>query len=508
MIETLLAGLDAALRIDTFVWIAGGLLLGMLMGSLPGFTTSMGMSVLVPISFLVGDPLIGIPFLIGVYKGGIYGGSVPAILISMPGTGASIATVFDGHGLTKKGQPRKALEMGLFASAISDTFSDIFTLVMIIPVAAIVLGFGPPEIAAVMFLSLVIIAVTSTGPVLKGLLMLCLGVWFGFIGADPFSGMPRYTFGTQELYDGFHLIPMLIGLFALPEIFAAVREGDLAGSRVVRFVGDRLRWAELRRSLRTIFRSTAIGTGIGLVPGLGQPIAAMMGYIAAKNASKHPERYGKGELDGVAGAEAANNAVNGPTMVPLLTLGIPGDAVTALLLGAFMMQGLRPGPTLLETSGDIVFAILIAMVFANLLFVIIGYMTIPLFARVVTIKRSLLIPITIMLAFAGTYLARGNPFDIVTLIGFGLVGIAAREAKFDVAPMVMGFILGRELEYSFGQTLALAGSDWIRFAFTERLGMTAVVLATPVVGTLLGVRMKRFRERALAREAALRERGE
>ena len=229
----------------------------------------MGMSVLVPISFLVGDPLIGIPFLIGVYKGGIYGGSVPAILISMPGTGASIATVFDGHGLTKKGQPRKALEMGLFASAISDTVSDIFTLVMIIPVAAIVLGFGPPEIAAVMFLSLVIIAVTSTGPVLKGLLMLCLGVWFGFIGADPFSGMPRYTFGTQELYDGFHLIPMLIGLFALPEIFAAVREGDLAGSRVVRFVGDRLRWAELKRSLRTIFRSTAIGTGIGLVPGLG-----------------------------------------------------------------------------------------------------------------------------------------------------------------------------------------------------------------------------------------------
>ena len=221
----------------------------------------------------------------------------------------------------------------------------------------------------------------------------------------------------------------------------------MAGSRVVRFVGDRLRWKELKRSLRTIFRSTAIGTGIGLVPGLGQPIAAMMGYIAAKNASKHPERYGKGELDGVAGAEAANNAVNGPTMVPLLTLGIPGDAVTALLLGAFMMQGLRPGPTLLETSGDIVFAILIAMVFANLLFVIIGYFTIPLFARVVTIKRSLLIPITIMLAFAGTYLARGNPFDIVTLIGFGLVGIAAREAKFDVAPMVMGFILGRELEY-------------------------------------------------------------
>jgi len=502
MIETMLMGLDAALRVDTFVWISGGLLLGMLMGSLPGFTTTMGMSVLVPISFLVGDPLIGIPFLIGVYKGGIYGGSVPAILISMPGTGASIATVFDGHELTKKGQSRKALEMGLFASVISDLFSDIFTLVMIIPVAAIVLGFGPPEIASIMFLSLVIIAVTSTGPVIKGLIMLFLGILFGLIGADPFSGTPRYTFGTTALYDGFHLIPMLIGLFALPEIFNAVKEGDVAGSRIGHLIGERLRLAELKASLRTIGRSTVIGTSIGLVPGLGQPIAAMMGYIAAKNASKHPETFGKGELDGVAGAEAANNAVNGPTMVPLLTLGIPGDAVTALLLGAFMMQGLRPGPTLLETNGDTVFAILIAMVLANILFLIIGYLTIPLFARVVTIKRSLLIPITIMLAFAGTYLARSNPFDIVTLIGFGLVGIAAREAKFDVAPMVMGFILGRELEYSFGQTLALAGSDWVSFALTERLGMTAVVLATPVIGVVLGTRMNRFRQRALAREQA------
>jgi putative tricarboxylic transport membrane protein len=500
MLESLIAGFEVALRVDTFVWIGGGLLLGMLMGALPGFTTSMGMSVLVPISFLVGDPLIGIPFLIGVYKGGIYGGSVPAILISMPGTGASIATVFDGHELTKQGKSRKALEMSLFASAVSDFFSDVFTLVMIIPVAAIVLGFGPPEIAAVMFLSLVVIAVTATGPVIKGLIMLALGVWVGFVGADPFSAMARYTFGTSELYDGFHLIPMLIGLFALPEIFNAVKEGDMPGSRVASFVGERLRLDEFKKSIPTIIRSTVLGSGIGIVPGLGQPIAAMMGYIAAKNSSSHPETYGKGELDGVAGAEAANNAVNGPTMVPLLTLGIPGDAVTALLLGAFMMQGLRPGPTLLSSSGDIVFGILIAMVLANALFVVIGYLTIPFFARVVTIKKSLLIPVTIMLAFAGTYLARANPFDIVTLIGFGLIGIAAREAKFDVAPMVMGFILGRELEYTFGQTLALAGDNWVQFALTERLGMTAVVVATPIVGILLGRRMHRFRQRALDRE--------
>ncbi len=497
MLEALLAGFEAALRIDTFIWMSAGLLLGMLMGAMPGFTTTMGMSVLMPIAFLVGDPLIGIPFLIGVYKGGIYGGSVPAILISMPGTAASVVTVMDGHELTKKGQPRKALDIGLAASVISDFISDLLTILLIIPVAAIVLGFGPPEIAAIMFLSLVIVAVTATGPVLKGLLMLGVGFWLSFVGADPFSAMERYTFGTTELYDGFHLIPMLIGLFALPEIFNAVRSGDKQRGRVASLIGDRLSWAELKASLKTIFRSTGIGTAVGLVPGLGQTVAAMMGYIAAKNASKHPERFGKGEIDGVAAAEAANNAVNGPTMVPLLTLGIPGDNVTALLLGAFMMQGLRPGPTLFETSGAIVFAILIVMLFANIIFWVIGHYTIPLFSRVVTIKKSLLIPITIMLAFTGTYLARSNPFDLVTLIGFGVIGLAARRASFDVMPMVMGFILGRELEYSFGQTVSLAGDSLLQFAFTERLGMTAIVIATPILGTLIGIRMNRLRRQEL-----------
>ena len=497
MIEALLAGFEAALRVDTFVWMSAGLLLGMLMGAMPGFTTTMGMSVLMPIAFLVGDPLIGIPFLIGVYKGGIYGGSVPAILISMPGTAASVVTVMDGHELTKKGQARKALDMGLAASVISDFISDLLTIVLIIPVAAIVLGFGPPEIAAIMFMSLVIVAVTATGPVLKGLLMLGVGFWLSFVGADPFSAMERYTFGTTELYDGFHLIPMLIGLFALPEIFNAVRTGDRQSGRIASLVGDRLSWAELKASLRTIFRSTGIGTAVGLVPGLGQTVAAMMGYIAAKNSSKHPETFGKGDIDGVAAAEAANNAVNGPTMVPLLTLGIPGDNVTALLLGAFMMQGLRPGPTLFETSGTIVFAILIAMLFANLIFWAIGHYTIPLFSRVVTIKKSLLIPITIMLAFTGTYLARSNPFDLITLIGFGVLGLAARRASFDVMPMVMGFILGRELEYSFGQTVSLAGDNFLQFALTERLGMTAIVIATPILGTLIGLRMNRLRRQEL-----------
>ena len=216
----------------------------------------------------------------------------------------------------------------------------------------------------------------------------------------------------------------------------------------------------------------------------------MMGYSAAKNASTHPETFGEGEVEGVAAAEAANNAVNGPTLVPLLTLGIPGDNVTAILLGAFVAQGLRPGPQLFEEQGPIVFAILVAMVLANLMFIAIGYLSIPFFARIVTIKTGLLVPIVIMFAFAGAYVFRSDTTDILMLVGFGLFGLLARAGKFDVMPMVMGFILGGPLEYAFGQTVAMAGPTPFNFMFTERLGMVAVLIATPIIGYVLWKRMK------------------
>ena len=477
-----------ALRFDTISMMAVGLLAGMLVGALPGFTTLMAMAILLPISFFL-DPLVGIPFLLGIYKGGIFGGSIPAILVSMPGTGAAVATTIDGYQLTKKGQSRKALDIALLSSVIGDTASDVFTILMIFPIAVLVMQFGPPELFAVLLLSLVIIVVTSGKHPVKGLLMMFLGLWLAQIGTDPMGGVERFTFGLFELKSGVPLLPMLIGVFAIPEIVTALlRSGEVRG--FARVVGERLTAAEFRRCLPTIRRSTIIGTMIGIVPGLGQVVAAMMGYSAAKNASKHPETFGKGEIEGVAAAEAANNAVNGPTLVPLLTLGIPGDNVTAILLGAFVAQGLRPGPQLFEQQGDIVFAILIAMVFANLMFVVIGYLAVPFFSRIVTIKTSLLIPLVIMFAFAGAFVFRSDSVDLLMLVGFGAFGLLARAAKFDVMPMVMGFILGGPMEYAFGQTVAMAGNAPFTFLFTERLGMVFLLAATPVVAFLLWRRMR------------------
>jgi putative tricarboxylic transport membrane protein len=493
-------GIGLAMRLDTFVVMSVGLLLGMFVGALPGFTTLMAMAILLPLSFFV-EPLIGIPFLIGVYKGGIYGGSVPAILISMPGTGAAVATTFDGPALTRMGKARKALEMALFASVSGDLASDLVTIMFIGPIALIALMIGPPELAAILLLSLIIIAATSSGVFVKSLLMLAVGLLLSMVGQDPIGALSRFTFDLFEIRAGIPLLPMLIGVFALPEIFIAIENKGAAivkGDLKVR--GKRLTFGEFRRSLRTIGRSTMIGTSIGMIPGVGQVVAAFMGYAAAKSASKHPETFGKGELEGVAAAEAANNAVNGPTLVPLLTLGIPGDNLTVILVGAFIAQGLRPGPQLMEEQGSLVFAILVAMVLANILFLVIGYLCIPLFAKVVTIRKSLLLPMTLMFAFAGTWIFRSNPFDLAVLVFFGAFGYAAKKMHFDVTPMVMGFILGPILEYSFGQSVTLSQGNLLHYLFVERPVTAGIFIATPIITYLLWRRSRRVREQYVANQ--------
>ena len=488
MFDMFLEGFGMALRVDTFLVMAGGLFFGMLVGALPGFTTLMAMAILLPISFFL-EPIVGIPFLLGIYKGGIFGGSIPAILVSMPGTGAAVATSRDGYKLTQQGKSRKALDMALFSSVFGDTASDIFTMIMIFPIALLVMQFGPPELFAVLLMSLIIIAATSGSNLIKTFIMMMLGLWLATIGTDPLGGVERFTFGLFDLRSGIPLLPMLIGVFAIPEVAKVVMENTKA-RQLASVMGERLSFREFRRVFKTICRSTVIGTGIGTIPGLGQVVAAMMGYSAAKNASDHPETFGEGELEGVAAAEAANNAVNGPTMVPLLTLGIPGDNVTAILLGAFVAQGLRPGPQLFEEQGAIVFAILIAMVFANMMFLIIGYLSIPIFSRLVTIKVSVLIPLVIMFAFAGTFVFRSDSIDLLMLVFFGVFGILARTAKFDVMPMVMGFILGPPMEYAFGQTVALANGNMIGFFMGERWGAMLVLLLSPIIGYYLWKRLR------------------
>jgi len=494
MLDSFMMGLELAFRLDTFAMMGVGLVLGMVVGALPGFTTVMAMAVLLPLSFFL-EPLVGIPFLIGVYKGGIFGGSIPAILVSMPGTGAAVATTFDGPALTKKKQPRKALEMALFSSVFGDLSSDVITILAIGPIALVAMQIGPPELASVLFLSLVIITITGGGVFVKGLLMMTLGLFISLIGQDPIGALSRFTFDFFAIKSGIPLLPMLIGLFALPEILLAVEKKatSMIREKLDTKEGGPLTWGELKRCFRTMCRSTVIGTTVGMIPGVGQVVAAFMGYAAAKNASSHPETFGKGELEGIAAAESANNAVNGPTLVPLLTLGIPGDNVTAILLGAFVAQGLRPGPQLFNEQGSLVYAILIAMVMANILFLVLGYFLVPYFAKVVTIQKGILLPLTVVFAFAGSYVFRSDPLDLIILAVFGVFGYIAKKLHFDVTPLVMGFILGPILEYSFGQTVTMSQGNIFGYILTERPITVAIVVATPVLTYYLWRRSARLR---------------
>jgi putative tricarboxylic transport membrane protein len=493
MLESFLASVEMALGLDTIMMMTLGLVLGTLIGALPGFTTTMAMAVLLPISFFL-DPLIGIPFLIGVYKGGIYGGSIPAILVGIPGTGASVATTFDGPALTRKGMSRKALDVALVSSVIGDLGSSIATLFLIGPIALIAMRIGPPELAAVMLLSMLVIVFSSSGNPVKGLIMLLFGMFFAMIGQDPIGALTRFDFGFFAIRSGIELLPMLIGLFALPEVLLSIeKQARTYLEKKVRPEGERLSWAELKACRRTIARSTLIGGVIGMVPGVGQVVAAFMGYAAAKSASPEPERFGTGELEGVAAPEAANNAVNGPTMVPLLTLGIPGDNITAILLGAFVAQGLRPGPQLFAQQPELIYAILVAMVVCCVLLLFVGFLLVPVFSKVVTIPRAYLAPLTIVFAFVGTYVYRSNPMDLYSLIFFGLVGYTARKLQFDVTPMVMAFILTPVLEYSFGQTVSLSQGRFVEYLTMTRPIALAILLATPLLVYLMWRRTAKLR---------------
>ena len=493
--ENLLAAIDAVLELQTVFFMLIGVTAGLIAGAIPGFTITMAVVLTLPFTFGM-PPAQGLSTMLAVFVGGLSGGLMSGTLTGIPGTPSSVATTFDGPALTKKGHGRKALEIALFASVSGDLTSDIFTIIFIGPIAIIALMMGPPELAAILLLSLIIISATSSGVFVKGLLMLAVGLLFSLVGQDPIGALSRFTFDIFQIRAGIPLLPMLIGVFALPEIFIGIEKkaSGLINKDALNVRGERLTFAEFKNSFRTIVRSTMIGTSIGMIPGVGQVVAAFMGYAAAKNASSHPETFGKGELEGVAAAEAANNAVNGPTLVPLLTLGIPGDNLTVILVGAFIAQGLRPGPQLMEEQGALVFAILVAMVCANILFLFIGYFCIPVFAKVVTIRKSILLPLTLVFAFAGSWVFRSDPFDLAVLVFFGAFGYLAKKLHFDVTPMVMGFILGPIMEYSFGQTVTLAQGDMLGYMFIERPVTAGIFALTPFITYFMWRRSKRMRK--------------
>ncbi len=477
--QELLAAADQVLAVQNLAMITLGLVIGILIGAVPGLNVPLAVAIALPITFKL-DPIGGIALLVGIYKGGTYGGSISAVLINVPGTPAAAATAADGSQLTRQGHAGKALRMSLYASIAGELASDIVLIGLAVPVALFALKFGPVENFALGLFSLTLIAVLSEGNMVKGLAAGAFGVFLSTFGLDPLTGDARLTFGVNEIAAGWSFIALVIGIFAIAEAMAMVEKRvftPIAAGRVaLRDPAHRLSRDDWRAAAPAILRSAPIGVFIGAVPGLGSAISAYLNYGIARALSKHPERFGKGAIEGVAAAETGNNAVTGSTFIPMLTLGIPGDVITAIMLGAFMVHGLIPGPALFRDHSDFVTAFFVLMLTATFLHLIVGRIGLSLFIQAIKVPNTILFPTVVVLSLTGVYVATNNLFDIGVMLGFGILGYAMNKFGFPVAPLLIGFILGPLVEVGLRQSLIVGRGD-VTIFFTHPISAVFLTLA-------------------------------
>jgi putative tricarboxylic transport membrane protein len=494
MVEDLLSGIALLLSWQVVLAAAIGIALGIVIGAIPGLGPTIAIAVLIPVTFAI-PPVPSMMLLLGVYQGGIYGGSISAILYNIPGTAAASATVFDGFPLARAGLARRALKAALYASVVGNGLSCLVLLFVAAPLASLALRFGPPEIAALMLFALTVIGAVSGRSILKGLLVTFLGLLFSTIGLDPIWGTARLSFGVRTLDSGLALIPVLIGLFAVSELLIQVGRADparamtaAAGTTAARAAEDGFSWLELWRMRLLVLYSSAIGLFVGALPGIGSTTPAFICYGIARQRSKEPDRFGEGAIEGVVAPETANNAVTGGALIPLLSLGIPGDATTAVILGALMLQGLAPGPFLFQNHGPEVYAILTGVILQTLPTVAIGLLMLPFAVRLLHVPRTIIFPSVLVMCVVGAFTVNYTLFDVGVMIAAGFIGFACRLYGFPLPPLLIGFILGAPFERAVRQSLLMSqGSAWI--FFTRPIALALLVLA--VVTVLVSIRLAR-----------------
>lgn len=469
-----------------------GVFTGSIMGAIPGLNDIIAIALLIPFTFYL-SPVAAIAMLVGLAKGANYGGSIPAILFNIPGTSQALITTFDGYPLTQQGKSGKALKVALYASTMADSVSDLILFFFAAPVAAVALMVGPTEYTSIVFFALSIIAITGSENLAKGMLAVGIGLLMAVIGIDPISASDRLTFGSVELSAGLEVVPVILGLFVLSEIYLQTSK-KIKATRSERAESDRkttddnpenhkVSRKEFKQCLSAIFNGIGIGAALGAIPGIGTTIAAYLSYTRTQRTSKNPYRFGKGALEGVAAAEAGNNAVNGPNLIPLITLGIPGNLVAALILGAFMMQGLTPGPMFMQEQAPLLYALFTVLFISNIFTLIIGSFFIRFVRKLVYIPKTIIFPSVLVMAIVGGYVSRSSLFDLFVMFFCGIFGLILRRVNIPIAPLLVAFILGVSFEKKFRQTLILSGNDFSVF-FKEPISL-AFILLSILAGVLL-----------------------
>lgn len=465
MTQSFLLGLSEMMTVQNILFMFLGTIVGTVFGAIPGLTGSIAISILLPITFYL-DVMPSMALLIGVYVGGSFGGSIPAILIGVPGAPESGISVIDGMPMSKKGLSGKALLTALYSSCVGNLLSGILSIVLVVSIAQLALKIGSTEFVGLLLFSLILIAtIGSNGKWKRGLLAVFLGLLASFIGLDPITGTARFTFDNYKLFNGLQLIPVLIGLFVGAEMLGGVRSNaeEVQKSKIDFKNENKITRRDVKTAVPLILSGTVIGTIIGALPGLNAALSSTLNYGFAKKLSKHPEEFGNGSLEGVIAPEVAKNGTAAPTLVPLLTLGIPGSGTAAIFLGALLMQGVICGPSIMTDSGDVVYGIFIAFLFCTITLLLVGRLFIQLAQYIIYIPMKVLIPVVVFTCCVGVYSNSSSLFDVGVLLVFMVIGYLMKLGGIPLLPLLIAYLLGDTLESQFRRSLTISGGSFSIF---------------------------------------------
>jgi putative tricarboxylic transport membrane protein len=460
----IMGGFADAFTLTNLLFVFLGIVLGQFVGALPGTGPVMAMAIAIPFTFTL-EPLVAIAFLIAVNKGGLVGGAIPAILINTPGTPDAAATALDGYPLSKQGKPEKATKMALYSSVTGDLFSDIVLLTVAPFIAVAALKMGPLEIFALMIFAFSIISGLVGDSMTKGIIAAIFGLFCATIGLDPENSTPRFIFGFFELYDGLPLVSVALGTLAVSEILRRLAKirGNIGATVTVpesqKKEDKNVSWAEYWACKYTLLKGSIIGTVMGAIPGLDSSAAAFITYASAKRASKDPDSFGKGNLEGIAATESANSAVSGANLIPMLTLGLPGNVAAALIISAFIIHGIQPGPLMFEEQGRLVYGLFATLIMSNFVNLFTGLVGLRMWTKVIKAPESVIFSVTLILCIVGVYIATGGLFGVTVMFLFAFIGYLMNCFGYSVIIFIIGFFLGERIELTLAQSLTIIDGD-------------------------------------------------
>ena len=497
MLDYLSSGFALALRPDNLIYCLIGCVWGTVVGMLPGLGPLAGLTLLLPLTYNL-EPTSAVIMLAGIFYGAMYGGSTTSILLRIPGEAASVITCIDGYEMARQGRAGPALVVAGVGSFIGGTISVIGLMLFAPALAAVMLKVGPAAEFILMLFAMLVMSLISSGPILKTLAMILLGLTIATIGLDPISAYPRFTFGKIELSDGINFISMALGLFGLSEILLNLE--NIASVKPIRPTMASLmpRWTDMRDSAPAVARGSAIGFLFGFVPGISHVVSTFVSYAVEKRISKHPETFGKGAIAGVAGPETANNATTGSSLIPLLVLGIPAIPATAILLSALQIHGVQPGPELISKHPEVFWGLIASMYIGNVVLLVLNLPLVGIFVNLLRTPYAYLAPSVLLVCVIGIYSVNANPTEILIMVAFGLLGYLLRKLRFDTAPLLLAVVLGDRMEISLRRALIISDGDYLGLIKGDaaKVFLSALVLLLILQGTAwaLGYRTKMAEE--------------